>query len=62
MIDRSFNEVELRDMLQRATSFRDDPPGRYIIETTHRGRAWEVVVEADEPAKLLVVVTAFEVG
>ena len=62
MIDRSFNEVELRDMLEHATSYSTDTAtGRYVIQTTHAARGWEVVVEPDRASKLLIVVTAYSV-
>lgn len=62
MEDRGFNEVELRGMLESATTFRDDViDGRFVIETRFRGRKWEVVVEPDEVEHLLVVVTAYGV-
>jgi predicted TIM-barrel fold metal-dependent hydrolase len=35
--------------------------GRWVIETRHRGRAWEVIVEPDLERQLLVVVTAYPV-
>lgn len=39
---------------------RDDVvEGRYILETKHRGKAWEVIVEPDGIDQLLVVVTAY---
>jgi hypothetical protein len=63
MVDRSFNEADLRDMLERATGFRPDAvEGRYIIETTRDGRTWEVIVEPDDAAELLIVVTAYAIG
>jgi hypothetical protein len=63
MVDRCFTEVDLRGMLQRASAYRPDvQPGRWVIETTRAGQAWEVVVEPDVPAQLLVVVTAYAVG
>ncbi len=63
MIDRSFNEVDLRDMLQRAAEYRvDQTSGRWVVSTTHCGESWEVVVEPQAAEKLLVVVTAFPVG
>jgi hypothetical protein len=63
MNDRLFNEIDLREMLERATGFRPDPqPGRWAIETTHLSRAWEVIVEPDTEFELLVAVTAFPVG
>jgi hypothetical protein len=62
MEDRGFTEVDLRDMLEHAASFRSDVvDGRFVIETRFRGRRWEVVVEPDEVEHLLVVVTAFGV-
>lgn len=62
MEDRGFNEVELREMLERATAFRADVvDGRFVIETRFHGRKWEVVVEPDELEHLLVVVTAYGV-
>jgi len=60
MEDRDFTEVDLRRMLERAEAVRDDVvEGRHVIETQHRGRAWEVIVEPDEIDRLLVVVTAY---
>jgi hypothetical protein len=60
MEDRGFDEVDLRAMLQRARSFRSDfVEGRFVVETSHRQQAWEVVVEPDEIDELLVVVTAY---
>ncbi|MBI4608969.1 MAG: hypothetical protein HY726_08175 [Candidatus Rokubacteria bacterium] len=35
--------------------------GRWVIETRHRGKAWEVIVEPDHERRLLVVVTAYPV-
>ena len=62
MIDRSFNEADLRDMLERAVSYSAEAAtGRYVIQTTHLTRTWEVVVEPDREAKTLVVVTAYPV-
>lgn len=62
MADRRFTEVDLRHMLERATNFRRDLiEGRWIIETRHRLRRWEVIVEPDFDAELLVVVTAYPV-
>ncbi len=62
MEDRGFNEVDLRTMLERATGRRADVvDGRWVIETRHRRRRWEVIVEPDAKLELLVVVTAFPV-
>jgi hypothetical protein len=62
MDDRRFNEIDLRRMLQRASGHREDVvEGRWVVETRHRGKAWEVIVEADQERQLLVVVTAYPV-
>lgn len=63
MEDRNFNEVDLRTMLETATGYRDDiVDGRFIIETRHRRAGWEVIVEPDEVAHSLVVITAYAVA
>jgi Domain of unknown function (DUF4258) len=62
MTDRRFTEIDLRRMLERASGYREDVvEGRWIIETRHRGRPWEVIVEPDRGRQLLVVVTAYRV-
>jgi hypothetical protein len=62
MVDRGFNEVDLRAMLQRARGYTPDLiEGRFVIETVHESSRWEVIVEPDEVEHLLVVVTAFSV-
>ena len=60
MIDRGFNETDLRQMLEDVTGFRADAmPGRWIIETTHGQLQWEAVVQPDDISQVLVVVTAY---
>ena len=62
MEDRTFTEVDLRLMLERATGFRPDVvDDRFVVETRFRAGPWEVVVEPDEEEHLLVVVTAYPV-
>ena len=62
MEDRSFSEVDLREMLERARDWCEDVvEGRWVIDTRHRRRRWEVIVEPDDGLKLLVVVTAYPV-
>ena len=62
MEDRRFDEVNLRAMLQQATSYREDVvEDRWIIESRHKRSAWEIVVEPDSDAELLVVVTAYPI-
>lgn len=61
MEQRDVTEVELRSMLQRASSYSPSVvEGRFMIETTHRGRPWIVVVEPDPDERLLVIVTVYE--
>jgi len=60
MADRRFTELDLRRMLDKATSFRRDiVEGRWVIRTRHRRRPWEIIVEPDSAEKLLVVITAY---
>ncbi len=62
MIDRQFNEVDLRQMLEDASSFRENhEPGRWDIEARHAGRNWVVIVEPLEQEAILLVVTAYPV-
>jgi hypothetical protein len=62
MIDRMFNEAELRAMIENGVSFRPDRTiGRFVIETNHAKIPWQVVVEPQANSKTLVVVTAFPV-
>lgn len=62
MVDRRFTEVDLRGMLERVSGYHEDVvEGRWVIETRHRGKAWEVIVEPDWERQLLVVVTAYPV-
>ena len=60
MVDRNFNEADLRLMLENATGYHEDhEPGRWAIETQHDERAWEVIVEPLPDEQVLVVVTAY---
>jgi hypothetical protein len=63
MVDRDFTEVDLRRMLEYATSLRGDVvDGRWVVETWHVRRPWEVIVEPDEEIRLLIVITAYPVS
>ena len=45
-----------------ASDLRPDiAPGRWLIETRHRRKPWEVIVEPDADAQLLIVITAYPV-
>ena len=62
MLDRGFTEVDLRRMLEHAGGYRADVvEGRWVIETRHSRKNWEVIVEPDGEQKLLVVVTAYPI-
>jgi hypothetical protein len=62
MIDRGFTEVDLRHMMERATSLDADiVEGRWIASCRHEKRPWKVIVEPDFEQQLVVVVTAYPV-
>jgi len=62
MLDRGFSEVDLRLMMEQATwCHEDQEPGRWIVETKHDYRSWQVIVEPDMADEILVVVTAYSV-
>ena len=62
MDDRNFTELDLRAMLEVAVGYgKDVVPGRWCIMTKRRRQRWEVIVEPDEFARKLVVVTAYPV-
>jgi hypothetical protein len=62
MSDRDFSELDLRRMLSIASDLRPDiAAGRWVIETRHRRKPWEVIVEPDVDAQLLIVITAYPV-
>ena len=63
MLDRRFDELELRAMLQRATGYHPvEEAGRFAIVTMRRRRARRIIVEPDDAERVLVVITAYEVG
>ena len=62
MLDRHFNETDLRLMLEEATLLSLSlEPGRWIAITTLAGRPWKIVLEPDASKCIVVVVTAFAV-
>ncbi|MGH9318768.1 MAG: DUF4258 domain-containing protein [Vicinamibacteria bacterium] len=62
MEQRPFTEVDLRLMIKEATVYKKARrPGRWILETRHRGSRWHVIVKPDYDTKILDVVTAYEV-
>jgi hypothetical protein len=63
MVDRGFNEVDLRRMLEYAKGHRRDiVDGHFVIEARHASTPWEVIVEPDPARRLLVVITAYPVA
>lgn len=63
MVDRGFNEIDLRHMLEEADGFRPDiEDGRWIIETTHASSRGEVIVEPLASELRLLANTAYPVG
>jgi hypothetical protein len=60
MRQRHVLEAELRLMLEEASSWVPGAaPGRYEIQARFEGQDWTIVVEPDEAARTLVVVTMF---
>lgn len=62
MIDRDFNEADLRLMLENASGYHENhEEGRWVIITSHSGRTWNIIVEPLFEEIILVVVTAYPV-
>ncbi len=62
MIERDFSEADVRLMIEDADGIRvGSRIGRWVVETTHLGDTWEVIVEPDERDEVIVVVTAYKV-
>ena len=63
MVDREFSEVDLRLMLESSMAYRRDiVEGRWVIEARLRRRGWEVIVEPDLSAGVLLVITAYPIS
>jgi hypothetical protein len=62
MEDRDFTELDLRRMFEVATDVRPDTvDARFVVETSHRGGPWHIIVEPDDELQCIVVVTAYRV-
>ena len=62
MLDRGFTEIDLRHMMERASSLDlDVAEGRWIASCRHERMPWEVIVEPDFEQQIVVVVTAYPV-
>ena len=63
MEQRGVTEVEVRAMLERATSFEPNVvEGRCMIPVRHLQRPWIAIVEPDAEEESLVIVTVYEVS
>ncbi len=62
MVDRQFNEIDVRLMLENAGSLVDNHiEERWVIITQHQGRKWEIVVQPLPEEEILLVITAYPV-
>lgn len=62
MARRGFAEIDLPRMMEHVKSYRRDiAEGRWVIETQHQERPWEVIVEPIPERQILVVVTAYDI-
>lgn len=60
MVDRGFNEIALRQMLEDAADIAPDPhSGRWIIRSVWERRRWVVIVEPSAVDRVVVVITAY---
>jgi hypothetical protein len=63
MRDRQFNEADLRLMAEDATDYHPDVmQGRWVIETRHGNRPWEIIIEPLPDERVLLIVTAYPVN
>lgn len=63
MEQRGVPEVDVRAMLERAVGYEASVvEGRFMIPAVHSKQPWNVIVEPDLNARLLVVVTVYEVS
>jgi hypothetical protein len=62
MLQRNFNEIDLRTLLFSAQNYEADiEEGRFKIKSGLKGNRWEIIVEPDYFDKLLVVITAYPI-
>jgi len=63
MRDRSLNEADVRDMLERAHALAPNhEPGRWIAVSRMRGVDWEIILEPIMDEQILAIVTAYPTG
>jgi hypothetical protein len=62
MLDRQFSEADLRMMIEDATDYYlNHVEGRWVVQTKHADREWEVVVEPLSDERILLVITAYPI-
>ncbi len=60
MLDRRFNEADLRLMLDDASEYHvSDQEGRFVIKTRRDRQLWEIIVEPLYDEQILLVITAY---
>jgi hypothetical protein len=60
MIDRGFTEVDVRRMIDDATDVEPSiETGRWNVTSRHDRRLWILVLEPDEIARVVLVITAY---
>jgi hypothetical protein len=59
MVERSFNETDLRTMMEDATGLIEQGHGTFIVITKRDDCLWEVIVSPDFAKREIVIVTAY---
>jgi len=59
MVDRVFNESDLRTMLEDAIDVQSLSSERYQVSTMLNEQQWIVIVEPDPPERKILIVTAY---
>jgi hypothetical protein len=59
MIDRCFNETDLRMMDGAKECVPNHEPGRWAITTQHDAHIWEIIVEPEFQDQVLIVMLAY---
>ena len=63
MEQRGVTEVEVRAMLEKVTASEPNVvESRFMVHVRHLQHRWIVIIEPDVHAKLLVIVTVYEVS
>ncbi len=63
MIQRNFNEIAVREMLDTYRRIRpSSEPDRRTVESMYRGSEWHIIVEPDPASETIVVITAYPIG